>query len=352
MLKRILRNFGIIVASLLLTVCLAGGVWLQGFLNSISVAGSKTTQTVTQTVDQDGNQTEVSVTTEVISEEAAKYYDWDFGTDYINVLCVGMDTRDLNATYGLTDVMMIASLDLTSQRIRLVSIMRDIYVQPSGYSGHTKLNGVYSGYGGIETLMRTINDNFGTNVSKYAIVNFYGLADIIDRIGGVMIDVQADEIEQINGLQVEVFREEGREFTPDHYVTDPGMQLLDGHQAVAYARIRKVGNGDFERTQRQRNVMEAMLAQMMQMGIFAWPSVFNDCKDLVRTNMTPDEILAAGIQVLRFKNVEIEQLRIPIDGAWNYQTIDGLSYVVVNFDECKKAVQQFLAGDYVPPEEQ
>ena len=61
---------------------------------------------------------------------------------------------------------------------------------------------------------------------------------------------------------------------------------------------------------------------------------------------------AAGIQVLRFKNVEIEQLRIPVDGSWNYDTIDGLSYVVINYNDNKNAVQQFLAGEYVPPENQ
>ena len=350
--KRILRNFAIVLSTLVLTVALAGGVWVQDFLSGMSVSSSpRRTQTVIQTNDHEGKPT--TVTTEVISEDEAKYYDWDFGSDYINVLCVGMDTRDMDSNYGLTDVMMIASLDLTSQRIRLVSIMRDIYVNPSGYSGHTKMNGVYSGYGGIDSLVRTINDKFGANVSRYAIVNFYGLGSIIDRLGGIMVDVKQEEINQVNGLQSEVYKEEtGYGLPMDKYVTEPGYQLLDGHQAVAYARIRKIGNGDFERTQRQRIVMEAMLAKVKEMGILSWPSIFNDCQSLVRTNMSPDEILAAGIQVLRFKNVEIEQLRIPVDGSWNYDTIDGLSYVVINYNDNKNAVQQFLAGEYVPPENQ
>jgi len=350
-LKRILRNITVVTTSLLLIAALVGGVWLQSFFNAMTVT-PQSTQMVTQGVDEHGNTTEVTITTEAISADAAQYYDWEFGEDYINVLCVGVDTRDLDSDYGLTDVMIIASLDLTSQRIRLVSLMRDIYVKPAGYSGGTKLNSVYAGYGGIEVLMRTINENFGTNITRYAVVNFFGLADIIDRIGGIMIDVSAEEIPQINGLQSEIYNAQGIGFTSDIHVKEPGYQLLDGHQATAYARIRKVGNGDFERTSRQREVMEAMLQKVLSLGILQWPGIFYDCKDLVRTNMSADEILAAGIQVLRFKNVELEQLRIPVDGSWNYQTINGLSYVVANMSDSKNAIQQFLTGNYIAPEDQ
>ena len=68
--------------------------------------------------------------------------------------------------------------------------------------------------------------------------------------------------------------------------------------------------------------------------------------------MSADEILAAGIQVLRFKNVELEQLRIPVDGSWRYDTINGLSYVVANMSDSKNAIQQFLTGNYIAPEDQ
>ncbi len=351
--KRIFRNFMVVTSSLLLIVALVGGVWLQGMFNTMTVQNNPTTtQLVTQVVGEDGQPTEMTVTTEVINMDAAQYYDWEFSEDYINVLCVGMDTRDIDSDYGLTDVMIIASLDLTSQRIRLVSLMRDMYVKPAGYSGGTKLNSVYAGYGGIEALMRTVNENFGTNISRYAIVNFYGLVDIIDRIGGVTIDVSDAEVKTINGMLWETYSNLGMSVPESSYLTHSGEQLLNGHQAVAFARIRKLGNGDFERTSRQREVMEAMLDKVLTLGILQWPAIFNDCKEFVRTNMSADEILAAGIKVLRFKNLELEQLRIPVDGSWNYQTINGLSYVVANMSDSKNAVQQFLAGNYVAPEDQ
>jgi len=348
-LKRILRNIGVVTTSLLLIVALVAGVWVQGLFNSMTVqTNPTTTQLVTQVVGEDGQATEMTVTTEVISADAAQYYDWEFGEDYINVLCIGIDTRYVDSDFGLTDVMIIASLDLTSQRIRLVSLMRDIYVKPSGYSGGTKLNSVYASYGGIETLMRTINDNFGTNISRYAIVNFYGLADIINRIGGITLDISEEEVPYVNRYQ-KVF---GSRLPEDSMLTEGGVQLVNGYQAVAYARIRKLGNGDFERTSRQREVMSAMLDRVMELGILQWPGIFNDCKQYVRTNMSADEIIAAGIKVMRFKNLELEQLRIPVDGSWSYQTIDGLSYVVANMSDSKNAVQQFLAGNYVAPEKQ
>ena len=350
--KRILRNIAVVTTSLLLIAALVGGVWLQGMFNSMTVTAPSTTELVTQVVDDKGNVTEMTVTTEVISEDAAQYYDWEFGEDYINVLCVGIDTRDIDSDYGLTDVMIIASLDLTSQRIRLVSLMRDLYVKPAGYSNGTKLNSVYAGYGGIEALMRTVNENFGTNISRYAIVNFYGLADIINRIGGITIDVKDNEVKYVNAHQVTIYKNLGMEYPPENRIRESGVQVLNGYQAVAYARIRKTGNGDFERTSRQRKVMSAMLDRVLELGILQWPGIFNDCKQYVRTNMSADEILAAGIKVLRFKNVELEQLRIPVDGSWNYQTIDGLSYVVANMSDCKNAVQQFLTGNYVAPEDQ
>lgn len=354
--KRFFRNFGILILCFVMIGSLGGGIYLNQMLSAFQheeTPAQTPRTTVTQMVnDETGETTELEVEVDTVSEEEAKYYDWNFGSDYINILCIGIDTRKVESDFGLTDVMIIASIDLTSNRIRLVSLMRDIYVNPSGYSGHTKLNSVYASYGGMDELMRTINDKFGTNLSKYVLVNFFGMKDIIDRIGGVDIDVSEKEVGEVNRFLHDIYDNLGTSVPQEEYLTEAGMQHLDGAQATTYARIRSVGNGDFERTQRQRIVLEAMLAKMKTVGLLAWPGVFNDCKDMVKTNLTPDEMLAIGFKVLRMKNVEMEQLRIPMDGTWIYQTVDGLSYVVINFEDNRKAIQQFLVGDYVAPENQ
>ena len=337
---------------------LSGGIYLNQMLSAMQDKTNSTPATprvtTTQSVNEKGETTEVEVEVTELSEEEAKYFDWNFGSDYINILCIGIDTRDEESDFGLTDVMIIASIDLTSNRIRLVSLMRDIYVNPSGYSGHTKLNSVYSSYGGMEELMRTINDKFGTNLSKYVLVNFFGMKDIIDRIGGVDLTLTDEEATAVNQFLNDIYVVGyGMDRVPgEEYLSGGGDLHLDGAQATTYARIRNLGNGDFDRTHRQRAVLEAMLARMKKMGLFAWPGVFNDCKDMVKTNLTPDEMLAIGFKVLRMKNVEMEQLRIPMDGTWIFQTIDDLSYVVINFEDNRKAIEQFLIGEYVAPENQ
>lgn len=132
--------------------------------------------------------------------------------------------------------------------------MRDSYVDIEGH-GKTKLNHAYA-YGGPELAIKTINSNFKLNIRDFVAVDFYGLENIIDTVGGVEIPVRSDEIKYINSYMQGTAKVENKAVQE---VQNPGLQNLNGMQAVAYARIRYTSGGDYERTERQRTILTAVM---------------------------------------------------------------------------------------------
>ncbi len=245
-----------------------------------------------------------------------------------NIALFGIDARDPESFNGLSDSIMILSLDTSEKEIRLISLTRDtlVPIEINGKTTYGKLNSAYS-RGGPVLAVNTINKVFDLDIQEYATVNFYGMADIIDEMGGIEINVQEKEINANNGLNHNI-REQayymGIKNPP--IVTKAGKQNLSGIQAVAWARIRSVSTAegtrdDFGRTDRQRVVMEALLHKALNQNILKYPDIVKTMFGFVRTSLTFDELWDLATSMLS-KNVKFYQTRVP---QTNYLINYGLS---------------------------
>ncbi len=223
-----------------------------------------------------------------------------------NILLFGIDEKS-GSEKGRSDSIMIASIDKKHSKIKLTSIMRDTYVDIPGH-GMDKINHAFA-FGGPELAIQTVNQNFDMNIREFATVDFEGLAHIIDTIGGVEIELKENEVSHVPGSVV-------------------GTQILDGKQALAYSRIRKTGNGDFERTERQRIVLEKILKKGLNTGISKYPKVLTTVLPYVDTSLSTNEMLKLGSSIFTSNIDDIEQFRIPMDDYSNPQLIDGIYYLV------------------------
>ncbi len=176
-----------------------------------------------------------------------------YGDDVINIAFFGLDRRKKEEP-SRSDAVMILSLDKKHKKSETIVYNEDSYVNIEGH-GKTKLNHAYA-YGGPELAIKTINSNFKLNIRDFVAVDFYGLENIIDTVGGIEIPVRSDEIKYINSYMQGTAKVENKAVQE---VQNPGLQNLNGMQAVAYARIRYTSGGDYERTERQRTVLTAIM---------------------------------------------------------------------------------------------
>jgi LCP family protein required for cell wall assembly len=269
-----------------------------------------------------------------ISEENAK------SDKVINIALFGLDRRETSGNTR-SDTIMIASLDKEFNKIKLTSIMRDSYVEIPG-RGMDKINHAYA-FGGPELAIKTINQNFDMNIRDFVTVDFYGLEEIIDAMGGVEIEVKSNEVKDINKNMDQVDKLTN---TSSPKVQNAGLQTLTGRQAVAYSRIRKVGNGDYERTERQRKVLEQVLSKGMNAGVTKYPKLLNTMLPYVETSLSKANILSLGTSTLSSGIRKIDQYRIPVDGYVKGQMIKGVSYVVPNtLEDNVELLDKFIYED-------
>lgn len=265
--------------------------------------------------------------------------------EIINIALFGVDQRSLKER-GRSDSIIIVSIDKAHKKIKLSSIIRDSYVSIDGH-GNDKINHAYA-FGGPQLAVRTLNENFHLNIKDYITVNFFSLADIIDALGGVEMNVKSYEVNEINKYIREVANIEHAKYTP---ITRTGMQTLNGAQAVSYSRIRKVGNGDYERTERQRRVVTALMEKVKSAGVTEYPSLVSKLLPYVATSMSKSDIIKTGLDVLSTGTTNIEQERFPTDTYGIGEKIDGIYYFT--FDE-EATIDQLFKYIYedIKPESQ
>ncbi|MBQ8161167.1 MAG: LCP family protein [Clostridia bacterium] len=289
----------------------------------------------------------------------------DLSDDVVNILMIGIDTRSksMENEAGLqhNDVNIILSINTKTGSIKLTSILRDLYVQIPGYKNKSRINNAYA-RGGGQLAMRTVNHNFKLNIQHYVTINFFGLASIIEAVGGIDVDMtkgEANAINQYIKAHPPVYD------TKDHSEREPlevvaGVQHLDGIQAVMYARLRtgmKTGNGDFNRTARQRKLLELLLQKIMQdMTPQRLTELMNISFPYVKTNVNPVEALSLGYAVLKSDIVSrarggeelLAQHRVPMDKTYSYKTVEGASVLNLSDAQWKtnvNAVHDFIYGD-------
>ena len=280
-------------------------------------------------------------------------------SNVFNILLLGIDARQDVTDVGRSDALMICSINTDDGSIKLTSIQRDLLVSIPTKQNPYKITNAYR-WGGAQLSMATVNRNFQMNIDKYVTINFYGLAAIIDYLGGVDIELTKVEASRIN---YELKKE------PLPFDTNPGrdkveayagVHHLDGMQAVTYARIRGIkGENDFNRSERQRKLMEVLLNQVMQdMTVDKMVELITVAMPYVLTNLSASDMATLGMQVLasgivtRAQNGEklLEQNRLPIDGTWKYTTSGGSSVVAfrntTRKQENVEALHTFLYGQY------
>lgn len=260
----------------------------------------------------------------------------DPNKDVTNIALFGLDTRDPDVN-GRSDAIMIASIDKKHDKIKISSIMRDLYVDVPG-KGKTKITHAYA-YGGAQLAIKTLNENFQLNIKDYVTVDFFGLEKIIDRLGGVTIDVRQEEIKYINSYMNEVANIEKRTVPT---ITQAGKLNLNGIQAVAYTRIRYVGN-DYERTERQRKVLTAMFNKIQSAGLTKYPGIVSSVLPFVSTSMVKTDILSTGTGVFTSGIRTIDQMRYPIDGKG--ETINKVYYLVADIKKVADQMHKYIYED-------
>ncbi len=255
-----------------------------------------------------------------------------------NIALFGVDVAD--GGVGRSDAIMILTLDTEHNKIKLSSIMRDSYVNIPGY-GMDKINHAYA-FGGPELAMRTLNENFNLNIKDFMTVNFTSLPIIIDKLGGVDIEITGEELQYINGYISDIDKENG---TSTAYINSVGMQRLNGTQATAYARIRYTSGGDYKRTERQRTIINGAFNRVKTIPVTQYPSLVNEFLPFVSTSMNSKELLKIGTDFATLLNNGLDQNRYPLDGQGLGQTINGVYYLTFNIDEVEQSMHNYIFED-------
>ncbi len=256
--------------------------------------------------------------------------------EIINIAVFGVDSRD-DVVEGRSDAMMIVSLDMKHNKIKAVSLMRDSLVNIEGY-GKYKLNGAYA-RGGVELAIKTINQNFDMNITDYVSLNFNQLAGIVDALGGVEVEITNAERKNANKYIKEMAREIGEK---PEIIEESGTVTLRGYQAVAYARIRAIGNADFQRTERQREVMQKLLDKALETSPVMYPTLVKKLLPMVETSLSNEEILRiVGMVALKGKP-SFEQGRLPLDGSYRTNSTYAMAY---DLDAAAEKLHSFIYDD-------
>lgn len=216
---------------------------------------------------------------------------------YRNIAIFGVDSRSSNLGKGnRSDCIIIASINEKTKEVKLASVYRDTYVQIQGH-GLDKINHAYS-YGEAPLALGTLNTNLDLNVKEFVTVNFDAVAEAVDELGGVQINVEQNEIEYINGYQIETSKVTGKEIKQ---VTKAGLQTLNGIQAVSYGRIRYTAGGDYKRTERMRDVVEAMLKKLQTKSIGEINTLLDNILPKIYTNISTGSIISEIPSITKYK---------------------------------------------------
>ena len=250
-------------------------------------------------------------------------------SDLVNILLIGQDRRE-NESTARSDSMILCTLNKNTNQIILTSFLRDLYVPIPGHS-QNRINAAYA-IGGAQLLQKTLEENFHLVINGYAEVDFAQFSGIIDTLGGVRIQLRQDEAEEIN-------RETGSSLRE-------GLQTLNGPQALAYSRIRKLDtDGDFSRTNRQRSVMEGLWQSYKNAGMATILKTLRDILPMITTDMSSPELLGYLLPLLpRLSETTVVSQRIPADGQYTDETIDGMSVLVTDLESARQSLHSSLSN--------
>lgn len=227
-----------------------------------------------------------------------------------NILLVGTDGEYVEKG-NRSDSVMLVTIDTNNKDIKISSIARDTYVDIPGYSTE-KLTHAYA-YEGIDLLKEVFKENFDLDIDKYIAVNFTSFMDIMDELGGVEVNVEEKDIKEINKYIDACYGYyKNKDEKDKEYITESGVQRLNGYQALAFSRIRYTDSA-FARDNRHREVAESVYKEFAQKGI----DTYKRCAEIVlnntKTNISPIEMMNLAYTVLKINDKDIEQFQFPLE---------------------------------------
>lgn len=215
---------------------------------------------------------------------------------YKTIALFGVDSREGTLESGTnSDTIMICSIDNNTKEVKLVSVYRDTYLDLADGS-YSKCNAAYA-IGGAEQAISMLNKNLDLNITDYVTVNFDALVELVDLFGGVDINLSEGEVKWLNGYLVEGREVLGKEVDD---VPGPGLQHLNGMQALAYSRIRYIGL-DYERTERQRTVLELVLEKARSSGILTINKAIDTLLPKISTSLSALDIAALALNIPSYR---------------------------------------------------
>lgn len=262
-------------------------------------------------------------------------------TGYLNVALFGLDSREGDLGKGnRSDTMMIASLNKATGEVKLVSVYRDTLLKLDDGS-YNKANAAYA-FGGPEGAISMINRSMDMDISKYVAVNFNAFVDVIDALGGLDITLTDAEVVHMNNYCVETSKVTGADYTK----IEPevaGTYHLNGVQAVSYSRIRYTGGGDFERTSRQRHVLELIAEKAQSASFSTLNKIIDKVFPQVSTNFTIAEMIAYAKDIAKYKLGD--SMGFPDNNSFDMLDVVGSVVIPETLTSNVEDVHKFLFGD-------
>lgn len=334
-----------VILSLVLVVAGGAALYVNHLLNKInrpddSPENTLSTEQVEQIL-QSGGESEGEIVF-VPTEEPELEHDMitdvadavNTGNKIINILLIGSDWRK-GQSWELSDTMILCTINKETKTLTFTSFMRDMYVKLPDYNGMTcgynRINCCYA-LGGMGMLDQCLLENFGVSVDHNVAVNFDNFSTIVDLLGGVDIELTGAEASHMNLTYGQVFSK--------------GMHHLNGEQALTYSRIRYI-DSDFQRTNRQRTVLTAMVNSVRNLSLAELNTLVNEVIPLITTDMTNAEILDYVWELAPLlPDLTIDSLRIPADGSY-YGAVKGseehpMHVLVPDLDESRELLRSVL----------
>ena len=249
------------------------------------------------------------------------------GSGIVNILLIGQDRREGEET-ARSDSMILCTYHRKTGNVTMTSFLRDLYVPIPGHHNN-RINAAYS-EGGAALLDRTLRENFDLHIDGNVEVDFSQFSQIIDLLGGVQMELREDEAAEIN-------KETGSGLSA-------GVQVLNGEQALTYARIRKLdADGDFSRTSRQRKLMNALLGSYRNIKWKDLLPLIDELLPLISTDMNYGRLVLLAMEILpKLSDAQITSQRIPADGTFTDEKIDGMAVLSADLEANRQLLRETL----------
>lgn len=309
-------------------------------LDSIVLSDTDVTSASDTLDDSQMQEMDASVKESVIDADGLRYEE-----GVTNILVLGVDARSAATKRSRSDVIIILSINENSKKIVLSSIMRDTYVAIPGRTGNDKINAA-SAYGGPALTVETVEGAFGIKIDHFVLVNFYSFMDIVDALGGVEVEINKSERDVLNDYVEEINRVNG--LAPDNgklYTTGDSV-LLTGKQAMGYVRNRYSGNGDYERTARQREVLEKVIVKARQANYSTLLSIVDKVASNVSTDYSMTEITKLAMNAANYTDYDISQVRVPVEGSYWGGIYKGIWILDIDFEANRQALYEAIFDNY------